>query len=352
MDQLFEPVLAQGIEPKWPLALFLFALGAVIGSFLNVVVYRVPRGMSLIWPRSRCPHCHTPIRTLDNVPIVGWLWLRGRCRACKAAISRRYPLVELATTATFVVLGWVGPLSGGANLPSALPDEFRPALEPVTRTMIIQIWELYAYQMVLVCGLFCAALTEHDGFGLGPRLVIPVALIGLAAPVALPALHPIAASGALSERLGHPVAVGLVNDIAGGLMGLTLGLLATPLTERCRSGASSAITALLVLIWTGIYLGWQAIAWCGLITTAAVAAAVVFVPAVPAARKLPFAGALLATVLVWIVCWRMLAGLDPRLGAGAGPAVVAVCGGGTLLAAVVASLFVRQRAGAAEEPHG
>ena len=74
-------------------------LGAVLGSFLNVVAYRLPRGESLSRPRSRCPRCLTPIRPYDNVPVLSWLLLRGRCRSCRAPISARYPLVEAGTGA-------------------------------------------------------------------------------------------------------------------------------------------------------------------------------------------------------------------------------------------------------------
>jgi leader peptidase (prepilin peptidase) / N-methyltransferase len=72
-------------------------LGAVVGSFLNVVAYRLPRRESLARPGSRCPHCETPIKPYDNVPVLGWLWLRGRCRACGAPIAWRYPAVEAIT---------------------------------------------------------------------------------------------------------------------------------------------------------------------------------------------------------------------------------------------------------------
>jgi leader peptidase (prepilin peptidase)/N-methyltransferase len=77
-----------------PYAVF---LGALLGSFFNVVAYRLPRGESLSRPRSRCPGCETPIKPYDNVPILSWLALRGRCRACGTRISPRYPLVEAAT---------------------------------------------------------------------------------------------------------------------------------------------------------------------------------------------------------------------------------------------------------------
>ena len=72
-------------------------VGAIVGSFLNVVAYRLPRGESLSHPPSRCPQCGTPIKPYDNVPVLSWLVLRGRCRACGAPISARYPLVEAVT---------------------------------------------------------------------------------------------------------------------------------------------------------------------------------------------------------------------------------------------------------------
>lgn len=73
------------------------AYGLVLGSFLNVLVYRVPRQMSILRPRSHCPACGASIRWFDNIPVLSWLLLRGRCRRCKAAISVRYPLAELGT---------------------------------------------------------------------------------------------------------------------------------------------------------------------------------------------------------------------------------------------------------------
>jgi leader peptidase (prepilin peptidase)/N-methyltransferase len=78
--------------------------GLLVGSFLNVVAYRLPRGESLVHPRSRCPHCDTQLRAIDNVPVVSWLALRGRCHACGAPISVRYPLVEATTGALYVAV--------------------------------------------------------------------------------------------------------------------------------------------------------------------------------------------------------------------------------------------------------
>lgn len=82
------------------------AFGLVIGSFLNVVIARLPERRSLVTPGSHCPKCGTPIRPIDNVPILSWLALRGRCRTCSSPISIRYPLVEAVTAALFVGAAW------------------------------------------------------------------------------------------------------------------------------------------------------------------------------------------------------------------------------------------------------
>jgi leader peptidase (prepilin peptidase) / N-methyltransferase len=82
----------------------IFWLGAAIGSFLNVVVYRVPAGLSVIWPPSRCPKCLHQLGMGENIPILGWLLLRGKCRHCRTPISRRYPTIEAITAIIFVVV--------------------------------------------------------------------------------------------------------------------------------------------------------------------------------------------------------------------------------------------------------
>jgi leader peptidase (prepilin peptidase)/N-methyltransferase len=83
------------------IALF-FLFGLIVGSFLNVCIARIPDGLSIVSPGSRCPKCETPIKPYDNVPILGWLWLRGKCRACRNAISSMYPAIELLTGLLFV----------------------------------------------------------------------------------------------------------------------------------------------------------------------------------------------------------------------------------------------------------
>ncbi len=84
------------------LALAIFALGLAFGSFLNVCVYRLPRGFDVVYPRSSCPNCQSPIHFYDNIPVLSWLILQGRCRHCKARISARYVVVELLTGAIFL----------------------------------------------------------------------------------------------------------------------------------------------------------------------------------------------------------------------------------------------------------
>lgn len=103
---MFPPALAAVPDAyDWLFATFAFVLGAAVGSFLNVVIYRLPLGLSVNEPkRSFCPHCKTPIRWYHNLPIVGWLWLRGRCAACGARISVRYPAVEALTGVLFLAV--------------------------------------------------------------------------------------------------------------------------------------------------------------------------------------------------------------------------------------------------------
>jgi leader peptidase (prepilin peptidase)/N-methyltransferase len=102
----------------WLLVGFVGLLGLLIGSFLNVVIHRVPAGESVVHPRSRCPGCGTEIAPRDNIPVLSWLLLRGRCRTCGEPISIRYPLVELLTAAVFIVMALTFGVS--AELPAYL----------------------------------------------------------------------------------------------------------------------------------------------------------------------------------------------------------------------------------------
>ncbi len=94
------------MEQIWVLVSVSFALGLCVGSFLNVVIHRVPVGESIVMPRSRCPGCRSPIAGRDNVPLLSYLLLRGRCRHCQRSIGMRYPLVELLTGLIFAAIAW------------------------------------------------------------------------------------------------------------------------------------------------------------------------------------------------------------------------------------------------------
>lgn len=128
--------------PFGGIAVFLF--GLVVGSFVNVLVHRLPRGESVAFPGSHCPSCGTPIRPYDNVPVVSWLLLRGRCRACRAPIAIRYPVVELVNGLLWAAVytrapGWAD-LAAGAFLCSAalalllIDVEFRILPDRITLT--------------------------------------------------------------------------------------------------------------------------------------------------------------------------------------------------------------------------
>ncbi len=155
------------------LLVFAGLLGLAIGSFLNVVVYRVPAGRSLT-PDSACPNCGTAIRRRDNIPVVSWLLLRGRCRGCAQPISARYPLVEAGTAAAFVlVTARFGPAA--LDAPTA-PEAIAAAIE------LIAFLTLTAVSIAL-------ALIDLDTKRLPNAIVVPallsgVVLLGAAALVA------------------------------------------------------------------------------------------------------------------------------------------------------------------------
>lgn len=88
------------------LYLFIFILGSLIGSFLNVCIYRLPRNQSIVLPSSKCPSCNNPIQPYDNIPILSYLLLGGKCRNCRATIGFRYPLVEFLNASLYVFIVW------------------------------------------------------------------------------------------------------------------------------------------------------------------------------------------------------------------------------------------------------
>ena len=115
---------------EWSLYLAVGTLGALIGSFLNVCIFRLPRGESIAWPGSHCPSCAHPIGFYDNIPLLSYLRLGGRCRACRTPISMRYPLVEAINALGYLTIVW----SFGLTWTAALYALLFSALVVVTGT--------------------------------------------------------------------------------------------------------------------------------------------------------------------------------------------------------------------------
>ncbi len=137
------------------------SLGLVFGSFLNVVIYRLPRGENIAFPASHCTSCGTPIRAFDNLPVLGWLRLRGRARCCKAPISPRYPLVEL-----------LGGLLGGALIQITL----------LTLPLDTPLWQgglLFAAELALGLGLIAAAFIDLSHMYLPDAITLGGAVLGV-----------------------------------------------------------------------------------------------------------------------------------------------------------------------------
>ena len=143
-----------------------FALGASVGSFLNVVVYRMPAGLSLSKPKSRCPACETQLRWKDNLPVLGWLLLRGRCRYCGVRIAGRYPLVETACGLFAAALAVLVVLGNTPTFPEAFPPGPRPSSRGLDPGRVALVTVLFAGQVVLL-GM---ALIDRDGHRVPWRL--------------------------------------------------------------------------------------------------------------------------------------------------------------------------------------
>jgi leader peptidase (prepilin peptidase)/N-methyltransferase len=183
------------------------AFGLIVGSFLNVVAYRLPRGESVAFPASHCPSCDTPIKAYDNVPVLSWLWLRGRCRSCHHSISARYPIVEAVTAALLVAVV----LDKGADSDAWLGIAFVILLVPVT---LIDLDHRIIPNTLMLIGT-----------------VVSVALLLLTDPSALTE-HLIAAAAAggflLIAAIAYPAGMGMGDVKLAAVMGLFLGRAVAP----------------------------------------------------------------------------------------------------------------------------
>jgi leader peptidase (prepilin peptidase) / N-methyltransferase len=188
-------------------ATFAGVFGAMIGSFLNVVVYRLPRRESLVRPASRCPSCGTHVKPYDNVPLLSWFLLRGRCRSCAAPISKRYPLVEALTA--LLCVGAV--LAGGSFATIALNVTFILLLVPIA---LIDVEHRIIPNKLTALGAILALVigTALDPSGEPERLIA-----GAAAGGAL-----------LIAALAYPGGMGMGDVKLAGVMGLFLGSAVAP----------------------------------------------------------------------------------------------------------------------------
>jgi leader peptidase (prepilin peptidase) / N-methyltransferase len=209
--------------------LVVFVLGACIGSFLNVVIYRLPAGISLLYPPSRCPRCKRQLKSYDNVPVVGWLLLRGRCRFCRTPISVRYPLVEAATGLLFVFVFWAFTLPFPA----------------------VGYWAFFSWLLAL-------SLIDLDTMTLPNPLTQSGLLVGLAFQAAMGWTQAGTADAASS----------LMNGIAGAVIGIWVFDLITVLGaiafgQTAMGGGDAKLAAMM-----GAWLGWQNLLLAGFLACA------------------------------------------------------------------------------------
>lgn len=230
---------------------WVFFFGSAIGSFANVVVYRMPRGKNIASRDSACPWCQNRIKLRHNIPVFGWLMLRGRCFACRLPISSRYPIVELCFGLMFLLLYLVEITTGAANL---------PGIEPKSRVGIVNMvldpqWDIigiYLFHAFLICMLLTWSLIKFDEMKLPFKLIGFAFLITLLLPIFFPTLLPLdaleltRATQRDSQGIGNTVLTQLSGGLAGLLLSLLFGLV---------SGKGPALAPLLALIGAG--LGWQ-----------------------------------------------------------------------------------------------
>jgi leader peptidase (prepilin peptidase) / N-methyltransferase len=208
--------------------------GAVIGSFLNVVIHRLPREESIVLPNSRCPSCGAAIAVYDNVPILSYVVLRARCRSCHAHISARYPAVEALTAALWVATAWTDGLS------AALPFDL------VFVTAILALIFIDAEHMILPNAITYPGIV----FALIARVTIPL-LTGELHFDDLPSLL----NGPLA---GVPVwAASVIGAVLGGLIGGGSLWLMGWTWEKLRGIEAMGLGDVKMMFMVGAYLGWR-----------------------------------------------------------------------------------------------
>jgi leader peptidase (prepilin peptidase)/N-methyltransferase len=232
-----------------------FALGANIGSFLNVVVWRMPLGISIVHGDSRCPICSTKIASRDNIPIFGWLGLGGQCRACRTEISPRYPIVEAITGTVFLLFYFVELISGGANLPVRGINAYRGVLWII----MYPKWDvigLYLYHCYLFCVLLVLTLMALDRSRIPRRLLIFAFTVAIALPLAFPDLALVPVWPSLPTGLISSAAYVGAGTIVGLLIGCVLNWAWRRSLQHEPSEQMATIPSFGLI---GAVFGWQAV---------------------------------------------------------------------------------------------
>ena len=343
---------------------FVFLIGTAIGSFLNVCVARLPYERSILWPGSHCFSCFQPVRWYDNIPLLSYLLLRGRCRTCGARFSVRYFLVELFTGLAFLGLLYLEVILNVHDLDvfkfGEEAWELRMGLIPATG------WLLFGYHAVLLSFLIVVSLSDIDTLEIPLSITVTGMVVGLAGAMLFPwpwpytpgdtpdawqrplpefllpgfprriprcGLYPCPVWDTLPAWMPHG---SVLAGLAAGLAGLAAGMVPRAVgflykLGRRREGMGLGDADLMMMV--GCFLGWQPTIVAFFV---ALAPGLVFGVAqlvFRGGREMPFGPSLaLATVVTWL-CWGWFA---PRLASFFfdGPLVVGVC------AFLVVGLFV------------
>jgi leader peptidase (prepilin peptidase)/N-methyltransferase len=274
------------------LAVWFVFLGAAIGSFLNVVIYRVPAGLSIAWPGSHCPMCKHAIRWYDNLPILGWLMLRGRCRDCQAAISIRYPLVEALTAGMFFLLAWSEFLRHKSSGLVLGPSDVRG---PYVMRFGECLWHCG-----LMATLLVAAAIAFDGKPAPLKIFLPILLAGILLPLFWPDLRPFPAWPSL---MGNALR-GLVDGGSALFPDLALGYAIYLIFGRKRLAFGPFLYGTLCV---GAVLGWQAVAIVAPISLI-IDRLLALAAGAPWAKRGSAVAVLLLATLGWIVGWALYSG--------------------------------------------
>jgi len=231
--------------------LWFFVFGSTIGSFLNVVAYRMPMGLTFVAKPSRCPFCETPIKFKHNVPILGWLVLRGRCNACRLPISPRYVLVEVIVGLLFFTLFCSELASGGANLPIRVPNR----RVGVMWNLFTPQWDLisaYFFHAFLLGVLSTIALIKFDRLKIPIRLVLFTLTVGLGCQMIWPHLSIVPSiPNSFRDNQSYPW-----SNAVDPCVGFVVGFLAGASIQGITTARSGSIAILSIV---GLFLGWQAV---------------------------------------------------------------------------------------------